>query len=120
MSDNVFIEQSFDLVNDVDTYTDHPAYQTPLNRTELHNNLRNIAGWCVIILSFLMLLSCVGFFLYVSYQFISSVFIQAFEHRMEIVMAFIKPILGCVGGVIALHAMRWGRHLTRPNSREYV
>ena len=119
MEENTFKTPQSALTEKINTYTDHPAYQEPLERSALHNNFRTIAGWLVIIIFFIALISTTINALYFSYELIASL-VSGFDSKYIFIKLMTKTLMFYVSIWIAIRFMQWGRHLTRPTSREWV
>ena len=81
-------------------------------------NLRIISGWIVIVIS------CV-FGLYMTFNLLTlsyNIFIAITQSSQEIdwLVTFGNAATKIVAIYLCYEAFRWGRHLTRPESTEYV
>lgn len=115
----MFKPPNSELLEKVNTYTDHPAYQQPVVRSELHNRIRFALGWLVMLVScaaILVFVFEIGFSLYL----IGERTFEGFHDRLEFTSSLSSLAFGVFGLALTLRIGQWGRHLTRPHSREFV
>ena len=104
----------------INTYTNHPAYQEPIIRTKFHNQVRYILGAFVFVLVSLPLVtSGVLSILYGLYQIALSLYsLDIFNQTF--LLKVLSPVIGYVAILIGIEFFYWARHLTRATSREFV
>jgi len=109
-------------MNDIkaNTYTNHPAYQEPIIRSEFHNHLRYFFGVIVFVLiSMPIVTSGIWAILYGSYELILSIYNMKVFNQLFL-FKLLTPVLGYIGILIGIEFFYWARHLTRATSREFV
>lgn len=104
----------------MNTYTNHPAYQEPLKRSAAHNKLRFFLGVVVMLTIAIPLIAGSALsFPYSIYQL--GAYIWGGEYVVAQTAAnFISPFIAVLIFFIGIRFFQWGRHLTRPNSREFA
>ncbi len=113
-------DTSFSFSNTkVNTYTDHSAYQQPIVRHGCINNIRGIIGRLFMAFAFF-----VGFVALFAFGYgIFKVFVLISSGNLTLADLFYSvlfPIFALIGIPFGKGAYYFGRHLTRPSSREYV
>lgn len=118
--DNLFKPPSTKLDDmQIDTYTDHPAYQEPVKRSRFHNTARKAFGVILIALA-IFLFTIAGMWLLLTfYAFFSDTYsVRGMEIGAGFWLTQLFRIF--IPGLLGLGLFKYGRHLTRPKSREYV
>ncbi len=102
----------------INTYTNHPAYQKPIIRSPAHNKIRSICGWLIICIFSIALLLSASACLYSCYKFF--MLMPETINRLDILYGLHPIMLSAFMAFLSVRMMQWGRHLTRPTSREFV
>jgi len=103
-----------------ETFTDHPAYQEPINRSRAIITLRKIAGVLVILLLSTPFVVGGGLgVLYASYEIVLFFIQESFE-QLALLQKVVQILATIINVLLGVEFFRWGRHLTRPTSREFV
>ncbi len=119
MSENIFESPASDVEEEINTYTDHPAYQDPIARSDFHNRIRTTCGWMVMVSSVVAAIFSTLLSVYLIYKSGAGL-IEGFENKYIAISSITKTSAAVVSIWIALRFRQWGRHLTRPTSREWI
>jgi len=106
--------------NKVNTYTDHPKYQEPIIRSNAHNIFRYAFGVLVVlIISVPLVIVGLSGFPFSIYELGAAV-INHGHNKQEILLLIISPFFSLAIAFVGYEFFKWGRHLTRPTSREFI
>ena len=102
------------------TYTDHPKYQESIKRSKCHNSIRFFFGLfiCIFIALPLTTLSllAIPYSIHETYQY----FYDPAFHKNIAALYIFSPFISMTLVFAGITLFRWGRHLTRATSREFV
>ena len=104
----------------VNTYTDHAQYQEPIIRSKFHNTIRYIFGVFVILfISAPLFIGGVSGIPFSIYE-LGAVVVSNSYNKQELGLIIISPFFSFAIAFVGLEFFKWGRHLTRPTSREFI
>ncbi len=103
----------------VNTYTNHPAYQESIIRSDFHNMIRKIFGIVILVFGILIMASTIITLPLTVISVISLLFDEIVSKNEVFLNIFYIPLV-MVNAYFGLALFQWGRHLTRPTSREFV
>ena len=104
----------------VNTYTNHPKYQEPIVRSDLHNKIRYFFGIIIgYIVAIAIVLLGISSILFGIYEIVLAIFNSEIMQQ-DFLLKILNPVIGYILTLIGIQVFKWGRHLTRKTSREFV